>query len=119
MLKKAMYTLFAIILLAAMVGTCIQSYRLELYRQQSEYYRTELESAHSRQSELADAVDECFQSVVRTREVLSSTVNTVGDLRNQLREVRAEFENMENRLCDFYDNYNNRSSNNNTEIKGE
>lgn len=116
MLKRIMYTLFAIILLAAMGGTIIQSCRLELYRNKLEYYRTELESAHNREQYIANTVDECFHSVVRTREVLSSTVNTVGELREQLREVRTEFENMENRLCDFYDNFHNRDDHINTEI---
>lgn len=109
-------TLFTIILLANLGGAIIQSRRLELYRNQLEYYRTELESAHNREQYIADTVDECFHSVVRTREVLSSTVNTVGDLRKQLREVRTEFENMEDRLSNFYDNYHNRDGNTYTNI---
>lgn len=119
MLKKVVYTIYAIVLLASLGGAIIQSCRLGLYRNQLDYYRTELESAHNREQYITDAVDECFQSVVRTREVLSSTVNTVGDLRKQLREVRTEFENMEDRLLSFYDNYHNRDDNTYTEVKGE
>lgn len=58
----------------------------------------EYTAATNREQQLTDAVDGCFESVRRTEEILSSTSNTVGDLRKKLAEVRKEYETMAERL---------------------
>lgn len=65
----------------------------------------EYTAATNREQQLTDTVDECFESVRRTEEILSSTSNTIGDLREKLRAVREEYETMADKLLCFYDKY--------------
>jgi len=58
--------------------------RLASYRQQLVYYRTELDAASDRQSEVREVVE-------RTGEVLSKTANSVAELRVQLQEVEDSY----------------------------
>lgn len=99
----------------SLIGNCIQEHRLGLYRQQSEYYRAKLEIATDREQQLTATVDECFNNVERTGDVLSQSVNTIGELRNQIQAIRENYQIMEDRLLLFYDNYSN--SNNNIDSK--
>lgn len=76
----------------------INHHRLEHYREQCRQYREQLESATCRQQELRDAVNGCIEIVGRTEEVFSSTASTITELRRQLKEVRASYEDMERLL---------------------
>lgn len=92
-----------VVLVIMVIGFGIQNHRLGQYRYQSEYYRTELARADSRKQLFADEIDECFNSVARTNRILSGTAATVSELREQLQEVRKEYENLEDHLLCFYD----------------
>lgn len=67
------------------------NYRLEQSRQHLEHYRTELEAAQNRESDIAE-------SIRRTGEILDSSITTVAELRNAIGEIRKNYEEMENRL---------------------
>lgn len=96
--KKILISFTAFIILSLGIFGYIQTRRVGLYRDRCEYYRMELDSATNREQQLADTVDECFESVRRTETILSETSNTVGDLRKKLTAVRTEYENMEKLL---------------------
>ena len=119
LLKKILYSLFAVYFLISVIGGSYLSCRLERTRQQLEYYRTELESATSRQQDALNTIDECYRTVERGSEVLSQSTNTISDIRKQLSEIRKNYELMEDRMLQFYDNYHRTSysSDNNKEIK--
>jgi len=110
--KKIIYCIFGVVLLLLLGGACIQTYRLEQTRQQLEFYRVELESAQNREQLLTNTIDDCFNRTRKTGEVLSCTISSFQDLRKQLQEVRSNYEQMENRLLDFYDTYTNRNNRN-------
>lgn len=115
MLKKIIYSCFAVYFVLSIIGGAILQSRLEHYRQQSEYYRIEYERASDQQQLLAGTVDKCWESTERTKELLGSSVSSIGVLRNQLKEVRKNYENMEVLLLDCYDNLHNRNNNTNLE----
>lgn len=92
-----------LLLICASSGLGIQSYKLASARQQLEYYRTELESATDRQQDALNTIDECYRNVTRTGEILSESVNTVQGIRKQVSEIRENYETIENRLLQFYD----------------
>ena len=119
LLKKILYSLFAVYFIVSIVGGAYFSCRLDRTRQQLEYYRTELESATSRQQEAYDTIDECYRTVERGSEVLSQSVDTVQGIRKQISEIRENYELMENRMHKFYDDIHRTSysSDNNKEIK--
>lgn len=96
--KKICYSFIALVVLALCIFSGVQTRRVGLYRDRCDYYRMELATATNREQQLTDAVDGCFESVRRTEEILSSTSNTVGDLRKKLAEVRKEYEAMAERL---------------------
>lgn len=113
---QKIHTIIELILLLLLIcvstGYCIQSYRLEIVRSKFEYYRAEFENAQSRQQEAFDTIDECYRNVERAGEILNQSVNTISDVRKQISEIRENYDAMENRMCQFYDN-NNRINNSN------
>lgn len=111
-LKKIMYSLFAVYFIISIIGGAILSYRLAVTRQQLDYFRTELEYAQDRQREAFNTIDECYRDVERASEILGKSVNTVSDIRKQISEIRENYENMENRLFQFYDDINRTNSSN-------
>lgn len=102
--KKIMYIIFGIYFVVSVIFGAVLSYKLGQYRRQSEYYRIELTNAENRERQLADTIDKCWESTERTKELLGSTVSSVAELREQLKEVRKNYENMEVLLLDCYDN---------------
>lgn len=103
-LKKILYSLFAIYFLVSIIGGAILSYRLASTRQQLDYVRAELEHAQDRQQEAFDTIDECYRNVERASEILGQSVNTVQGIRKQVSEIKENYEYMENRMLQFYDN---------------
>jgi len=104
MWKKIFYSTIVAYFIASVVCGAILSCRLGYYRQQSEYYRVEYERASNQQQLLANTVDKCWESTERTKELLGSSVSSIGELRKQLKEVRENYENMEVLLLDCYNN---------------
>lgn len=102
--KKILISFIAFIILSLSTLCYVQTKRVGLYRDRCEYYRVQLDTASNREQQLADTVDECFESVRRTSEILSSTSNTIGDLRKKLKAVREEYENMEKLLSGVCNN---------------
>lgn len=89
----------------------ISQRRLAITRRQCEYYRTELAAATNREQQLANTIDECWRTTERTSEILSQSINSVADLRRQIRQVREAYQDMENRLLDCYDRLHNNDNN--------
>lgn len=89
--KTLLIGFVAITILSLSVLSYVQTKRVGLYRDRCEYYRVQLTDATNREQQLVD-------SVRRTNEILSETSNTVGDLREKLKAVRQEYENMEKLL---------------------
>lgn len=106
-MAKHICIILAVCLFLSLCGNCIQEHRLGIYRQQSEYYRTEFESATNREQQLAATVDECWRSTERTSEILSQSINSVAELREQIRQVREAYQDLQNRLIDCYDRLHN------------
>lgn len=103
-LKKILYTIAAIYFIISIIGGTVLYSRLERTRQQLDYTRAELEHAQNRQQEAFDTIDECYRNVERASEVLSQSVNTVQGIRKQISEIKENYEYMENRMLQFYDN---------------
>lgn len=92
MQKMVMYIFIILFIISACFGT-VQSCRLGRNRHQLEQLRTELECARDREQYIKNTVD---GYIGRTSEILSQSVNTVSELRVQIREVRKNYEEMEN-----------------------
>lgn len=84
MVEKIVYSVTVAFLLFWIAFSGVQTYRLHTYMEQCEHYRTELEAAANRQSEVRDVVG-------RTGEILSQTANSVAELRIQLQEVENSY----------------------------
>lgn len=95
---KCVSIVLATLLTVSVAFGGINHHRLEHYREQCRQYREQLEAATDRQQELRDAVNGCIEIVGRTEEVFSSTASTITELRRQLKEVRASYEDMERLL---------------------
>lgn len=118
-LKKILYTIAAIYFIISIIGGASLSYKLGEARRQLEYFRNELEAAQNRERQLTNEIDECFRNVTRANEILSQSTNTISDIRKQLSKIRENYEFMEDRMLQFYDNYHrfSGSSDNNEELK--
>lgn len=119
-LKKILYIIAALYFLISVIGGAILQSRLERTRQQLDFIRAELEHAQDRQREAYNTIDECYRDVERASEILSESVNTVQGIRSQIFEIRKNYETMENRLLQFYDDLH-RTSNSNVfnQIEGK
>lgn len=84
LLKKILYIIAALYFLISIIGGGIQTYRLERSMAECEQYRTELAAATDRQSEIAGVVG-------HTSLILSETVNSVKELREQLKAVEDDY----------------------------
>lgn len=87
--KKIVNCIIAFVMLILLVGTCISQYRLECYREQCRQYRVQLEAATNRERDIENAIS-------RTGLILCQSINSVGELREQLKAVRESYEEMEN-----------------------
>lgn len=108
--KNGIYIIIVIILVFLYTTIGFQDYKLGQLRKECERYRIELQSAKNRQRELTDTIDRCVDITKRADEIYNSTATTFGELRNQIREAREIYEDMEKLLYSFY---NDSSSNNN------
>ena len=84
MLKKIVYYCFAAYFILSIIGGGILKGRLEHYMAECERYRVELAAATDRQSEIAGVVG-------HTGLVLGETVNSVAELREQLKAVEDDY----------------------------
>ena len=107
-MHKFVNYLIATLLFICILGCGVQTYRLGCYREQCNTYREQLELASNRQSGIKANVE-------RAGIILSSTINSVAELKGQLREVREVFEEMEDLLNSS--NINNDNDNNIMENK--
>lgn len=83
-LKKILYTIAAIYFVISIIGGGIQTYRLECSMAECRQYREQLELATDRQSEIAGVVG-------HTSLILGETVNSVKELREQLKAVENDY----------------------------
>lgn len=93
MAKKIMYGIIAACFLATLTFGGIQTCRLERSMERCEQYRTELELAQNRESEIGECIS-------RTNTILSKTSNTVEGLREKLKAVEDSYNSLWNM---FYD----------------
>lgn len=84
MVEKIVYSVTVAFLLFWIAFSGVQTCRLHTSMEQCEQYRTELDAAADRQSEVRDVVG-------RTGEILRSTANSVAELRVQLQEVENSY----------------------------
>lgn len=84
MLKKILCYGFAAYFLLSIIGGGILKGRLEHYMAECEQYRIELAAAADRQSEIAGVVG-------HTSLILGETVNSVAELREQLKAVEDDY----------------------------
>ena len=84
LLKKILYSLFAVYFIVSIIGGGIQTYRLECSMAECRQYREQLKLATDRQSEIAEVVG-------HTSLILGETVNSVAELRNQLKAVENDY----------------------------
>ena len=110
-MQKVINCIVLVFLLLSICAATVQSYRLERNRRELKQLRTELECARDRESDIRSTVERFTE---RTGELLSESVGTVAELRKQLKEVRATFEDLES-YCDSFcissDNINNHYDN--------
>lgn len=84
MVEKIVYIVTVAFLLFWIAFSGVQTCRLHTSMEQCEHYRTELDAAANRQSEVREVVG-------RTGEILSQTANSVAELRVQLQEVENSY----------------------------
>lgn len=101
MWKKIMYCLVAIIFLITITWGCVQSIRLEHSMAECRQYREQLELAENRESAIREVIG-------RTSIILGETTNSVGELREKLKEVENSYNYMWNLFCNDDDNVYNR-----------
>ena len=82
--KKIVYYCFAVYFLLSLICGGILKSRLEHYMGECEQYRVKLAKATDRQSEIAGVVG-------HTSLVLGETVNSVAELREQLKAVEDDY----------------------------
>lgn len=100
------------VMLLCIFGASVSQYKLGQCRAELEYYRAKYNEATNEQQLLEFTIDRCAITVRNNEELLSSTANSIGDLRKQLRQIRENYSQMENIIYDYYDNRNNRRLNN-------
>ena len=85
---QKIYNIIVLILLLLLICACagfgIQSYRLQQYMDECRQYREQLTAATNRQSEITGVVE-------HTNRILSETVNSVAELREQLKAVESDY----------------------------
>lgn len=89
MLKRILYIAVAACFLITVAFGGIQTCRLERSMAECRQYRAELELAQNRESEIREIVG-------RTGLILSETANSVGELREKLKEVENSYNYMWN-----------------------
>ena len=92
MCEKIVYAVTVAFLLFWIAFGGVQTCRLHASMEQCEHYRTELDAAANRQSEVRDVVG-------RTGEILSQTANTVAEIRIQLQEVENSYNYLWELVC--------------------
>ena len=92
-LKKVLYIVAAIYFILSLVGGGIQTYRLERSMAECRQYREQLAIAENRESEVRAAID-------RTGLILGQTTNSIGELREKLKEVENSYNYMWQLLYD-------------------
>ena len=101
MLKKIIYGCFAVYFFVSLICGCIIKSRLEHYMDECRQYREQLELAENRESEIRAAVD-------RTGLILGQTTNSIGELREKLKEVENSYNSLWNMFYDNDDNVSDR-----------
>lgn len=101
MLKRILYISIAIIFLITITWGCVQSIRLEHSMAECRQYREQLKLAEKRESEIREVIG-------RTSIILGETTNSVGELREKLKEVENSYNYMWNLFCNDDDTIYNR-----------
>lgn len=99
MFKKIIYICFSVYFILSIICGSIISCKLGHYRRELNNYRIELERARDQQCLLDSTINECINYATRGAEIFSSTSTTIGRLKEQIKEARAIYENMERLLC--------------------
>ena len=92
-LEKIMYSLFAVYFIISIIGGAVLYCRLERSMAECRQYREQLTIAENRESEVRAAID-------RTCLILGQTTNSIGELREKLKEVENSYNYMWQLLYD-------------------
>ena len=84
MLKRILYIIVAVCFLATIAFGGIQTCRLERSMAECGQYREQLAAAENRESEIITVIN-------RTNLILGETANSVGELREKLKEVENSY----------------------------
>lgn len=116
--KIHLYIYIGLLLIIIVLGTgySVQTHRLGRSRQELELYRDRLEQSTNKQQVLATTVHDITDTLVRTGDLLSGTASTVAGLREQFREIKKNYDEMESILWHYYDSV---GGNNNDTANGE
>ena len=101
MFKKIVYGCFAAYFFVSLICGGILKSRLEHYMGECRQYREQLELAENRESEIRENVN-------RTGLILSETTNSIGELREKLKEVEDSYNSLWNMFYDNDDNVSDR-----------
>ena len=121
--KKSFHNITVILMLSILLlGAGIQSGRafyykraVSKYRAELEQVRGQLESAENRESAIEAITNEAIQYVDRADQLYSQSITTVGELREQINQVRKYTEGLENYIyCIRQYSFNGNLSDNNT-----
>lgn len=104
--KIHLYIYIGLLLIIIVLGTgySVQTHRLGCSRQELELYRDRLEQSTNKQQILATTVHDITDTLGRTSDLLSGTASTVAGLREQLLEIKKNYDEMESILWYYYDN---------------
>lgn len=94
--EKIVYIAFSCYFAVSVLYTVILSNRLERNRLQSEQLRQELARATNQQQILTTTINQCYDTTRRTEQILGESINTVAELRAAIKQIRENYEAMEN-----------------------
>lgn len=107
--EKVISIIISAIVLLLLCGYCIQTYKLGQARNELELTRNQLSAANDKQSEIRDGLSKCIQSVRETETILSQSATTIGEIREQIRAIRENYQYMEEQLYSLGFNNDNRT----------
>ena len=104
-------------ILLLLTNNILLQHRLGQVRQQLESTRIELEYARNRESELTDRIEVITDNVGRANVILHESITTIQEVREQFKQIRTVYEDLERCLFSEYNAESNNYSNNNNSNK--
>ena len=118
MWKKILNFVVAFALLASVILTGVQTYRVSALSKSVDRYRSLLADARRANDRYADAYREATETNTELGECLSKHVSTLSQLREQLQAIRSRYEKMQAILADLENSGNISPSDNSADNSG-